>query len=302
MNSEFHGHGKLVCKVCRKVIAQCRCTDCAEKIQESLCDKCRIDITKQLGHLKILIACPTFALDPNPGKWLGSLMTIVMDLHKMNINFGFMFPYRKGIHKAENAIIQRALTTGYTHVLRLDDDVWGIQPGDVLKLIVADKDFISAVMFVRGFPFSRCAFRKVDPKMTLLDCEKKGRITLEEIEGEGVQPVDLTAFPFTLFKTTIYDKMTFPYFDDKVKGSPDSQFCQRCLDLGIQPYVHMDIQINHCDVTPWNRLFLYNSEARRLLMTKQIDPTSFVYKTLVPMFGEDGMKDLYRLKGTGHDE
>jgi len=298
----FSGHGILICSKCRKVLAQCRCPSHDKDVRETLCDECSKDLQEKLSKLKILIACPTFALDPNPGKWLGSLLTIVLDLHKMGIAFGFQFPYRKNIYNAENQIIQKALTNSYTHILRLDDDVWGIKPGDVLKLIAADKDFISAVMYIRGFPFSRCAFKKVDPKMSLLDCERKGRFALEEIEGDGVQPVDLTAFPFTLFKTTIYDKMTFPYFDDKIKGSTDGQFCQKCLDLGIQPYVHMDIQINHVDVTPWNRLFLYNSEARRLLMTKQVDPTSDIYKTLVPLFGEDGTKDLYRLKGTKHDE
>lgn len=249
---------------------------------------------------KILIACPTFGLDPHPGKWLASLMVAIQDLRQRDIKYGFIFPYRKRIHAAENQIVKTALTNGFTHILRLDDDIWGVQPGDVLKLLDADKDFISAVMFIRGFPYSRCAFKKRDPNMSLLECEKRGRGALEEIEGDGVQPVDLTAFPFTLIKTTVYDKMKYPYFDEKDPASPDASFCQKCLDLGIQPYVHMDVQINHQEVTPWNRLGLFNAEARRLLMTKQLDPTSHLYGPLVELFGEDGCKDLYTLKGTKH--
>jgi len=250
---------------------------------------------------KILIACPTFGLDPNPQKWLMSMLTVCQDLRRVGIDYGFMMPYRNTIHKAENKIIKHALTNKYTHILRMDDDIWGIKPGDILRLLAAEKDFISAVMFIRGFPFSRCAFVKRDKTKTLLECEKLGRDTLDEVDGDGVVPVDLTAFPFTLFNVEIYTKMLYPWFDEKAPEAPDAQFCQKCLDLGIQPHVHMDIQLNHQDVTPWNRLGLFNSEARRMLMEKQLDPTHHMYKPLVELFGEDGMKDLYILKGTGRE-
>jgi len=250
---------------------------------------------------KVLIACPTFALDPNPTKWLISLLTICQDLKRANIEHGFLFPYRKSIYKAENQIIMQALTGGYTHILRLDDDIWGIQPGDVLKLIDADKEFISAVMFIRGFPFSRCAFTKAFPELSLAECEARGRDTLHEVDGDGVQPVDLTAFPFTLFKIELFYKMKYPYFDDTIKGSPDAQFCDKCKAMGVQPYVHMDIQINHQDVTPWNRLFLFNSEARRLLMNGKMDPSDPRHSVFTEWFGKDGLKDLYILKGTGRE-
>jgi hypothetical protein len=250
---------------------------------------------------KILIACPTFGLDPNPGKWLMSMLTVVQDLKRVGADFGFMMPYRNTIHKAENKIIKFALTGKYTHILRMDDDIWGIKQGDVLKLLAADKDFISAVMFIRGFPYSRCAFVKKNKSMTLLECEKMGRGALDEVDGDGVVPVDLTAFPFTLIKTTVFDKMTYPWFDESKKEAPDAQFCQKCADLGIELWAHLDIQVNHQEVTPWNRLGLFNAEARRLLMEKRVDPTDRMYAPLVEMFGVDGMKDLYILKGTGKE-
>ena len=255
----------------------------------------------KVSDWKILIACPTFGLDPHPGKWLLSLLTVAQDLKRAGIEYGFKFPYRKTIHKAENEIIKFALTGGYTHILRMDDDVWGIESGDVLKLLAADKEFISAVMFVRGFPYSRCAFVKADPKMSLVECEKRGRGTLLEADGEGVTPVDLTAFPFTLWKTSLFSGMKYPWFDDTRPESPDAQFCDKCKAAGIQPFVHMDIQINHQHVTPWNRLALFNAEARELLMKRKIDPSSPFYPTLVELFGEDGCKDLYILKGTGRE-
>lgn len=250
---------------------------------------------------KILIACPTFGLDPNPGKWLMSMLTMCQDLRRAGVEYGFMMPYRNTIHKAENKIIRHALTNGYTHILRMDDDIWGIREGDVLKLLAADKDFVSAVMFVRGFPFSRCAFVKKDPTKTLLQCERQGRDALEEADGDGLVRVDLTAFPFTLWKTEIFSKLKYPWFDEKDPVSPDAQLCQKLADIGVEIWAHMDIQVNHQEVTPWNRLFLFNCEARRMLMEKSVDPTHQMYKPLVELFGVDGMKDLYILKGTGRE-
>jgi len=249
-----------------------------------------------MSDLKILIACPTLDLDPNPQKWLASLLVVVQDLRRANIEMGFMFPYRQEIRKADNAIFKTGIVNKYTHVLRMDDDIWGVRPGDVMKLIEADKDFISGVMYIRGFPYSRCAFNKIDKSLTLQQTEKLGGTLLTELDGDGVQPCDLTAFPFTLFKVSMIKQFTYPFFDPKDDASPDTAFCQKCLDKGIQPHVHMDIMVNHREVTPWNRLFLFNSRARELLATKQLDPTSKMYKILSEMFGEDGMKDLYQLK------
>lgn len=249
--------------------------------------------------VKILIGCPTFGLTPDPRRWLASLLTTLQTLRRNNIDFGFCFPYRKPIYPADNQIVSLGIMNGYTHILRMDDDIWGVQKTDILKLLDADKEFISGVMYTCGFPYARCAFNKVNKNETLQDIAKTSAGHLKEVIGDGVQPCDLTAFPYTLWKTSMFNKIKYPYFDQKDEGPADSVFCQKCLDLGIQPYVHLDVQLNHREVTPWNRTFLYNSESRRLLHTKQIDPTSELYALLSEQFGEDGMKDLLEIKGVG---
>lgn len=246
---------------------------------------------------RILIGCPTFGIDPNPQRWLASLITVTQDLRRTGHDMSFCFPYRKTVREGDNRIVRAALLNKCTHILRMDDDIWGVQPGDILKLIEADKEFISAVMYIGGFPYSRCAFIRKDKKLTLQQTEVLGGSHLQEVDGQGVQPCDLTAFPFTLWKVSLFDKFLYPYFDPKEVNSEDTVFCQKCLDKGIQPFVHMDIQVNHREVTPWNRIFLYNSEARKMLMTRKLDPTAPMYKILAEQFGEDGMKDLYQLKG-----
>lgn len=35
------GHGKVICRVCKVVISQCRCIEGHNNIEESICDKCK---------------------------------------------------------------------------------------------------------------------------------------------------------------------------------------------------------------------------------------------------------------------
>jgi hypothetical protein len=77
----------------------------------------------------------------------------------------------------------------------------------------------------------------------------------------------------------------------------DSVFCQKLLEAEIPLHVHMDVQLNHRHVTPWNRHYLYNAEARAMLSTGKMDTTSKLYQILSEQFGERGEKDILQLKG-----
>jgi hypothetical protein len=207
------------------------------------------------------------------------------------------FPvYRKPITEAENEIVNCAITTGADYILRMDDDIWGYQQGFINKLLDADKEYISGTMFAAGFPYSRCAFKRKDPSHSLIDIYKGKLLELDEVEGTGVQPCDLTATPFTLIKTSIYEKILTPYYENVTGVGQDSVFCQKLLDAGIQPYCHLDVQLNHRHVTFWNRHYLFNADARMLLQAKAIDRTSPLFNLLAPDFGEDGQKDILQLK------
>ena len=255
-----------------------------------------------MENTKVMIGCPTLGLGADPSKWLMSLIITIQDLRRAGIDMSFCFPYRKKIHDADNQIVQTAMMSKCTHILRMDDDIWGVHNGDILKLLDADKEFISAVMYIRGFPYSRCAFNKTDKSKTLQEIEALGGSHVVEVDGMGIQPCDLTATPYTLWKVSLFEKLFYPFFNPNDKGSPDTVFCQKCLDNGIQPYTHLDIQLNHQDVTPWNRLFLFNAEARRMLSNRMLDPTCEMYKVLAAEFGFDGEKDLYTLKGVVNHE
>jgi hypothetical protein len=245
----------------------------------------------------VLMTCPTFGLDPNPNQWLATFMGALNEFSLRGFKVNTYFPYRRPIAEAENEIANMALTTNSDYIFRMDDDIWGFQKDFINKLIDADKDYISGAMFIAGFPYSRCAFERTDKSVPLPDIYAKKLLLLKEVEGRGIIPCDLTATPFTLIKTSIYEKMMPPYYESKKGVAMDSIFCQKLLDMNIQPYVHMDVQVNHRHVTHWNRHYLYNAEARALLMSGVLPKNSPFYNILAEQFGPDGKKDILMLKG-----
>ena len=161
----------------------------------------------------------------------------------------------------------------------------------------ADKDFISAVMYIKEFPFSRCAYTKNDSSMSLIETWQNMILNLSEVDKPGIQPCDLTAMPFTLFKVAALKKLSLPMFEDYMGVPPDSTFCEKCLSEGIQPYVHMGIHLNHGDVTPDNRMLLFNMEGRDIMRHKKLPESHPLYAKLLDLFGEDGNKDIDKIKG-----
>jgi hypothetical protein len=245
----------------------------------------------------VLMGIPTFGLYPDPNRWLATFLGALNEFSLRGWKVGTYFVYRKPVVDADNEIAHAAISTGADYVFRMDDDIWGFQPGYVNKLIDADKEFISGVMNVAGFPYARCAFVRKHPEKNLNDIFKNREFELVEVTGQGAVPCDMTATPFTLIKTTVYEKILRPYYD-KIEGvAPDSTFCQKLLDAGIQPYAHMDVLLNHREVTPWNRHYLYNAEARAMLASKSLSEDSELFNILAKDFGPDGRKDPQMLKG-----
>jgi glycosyltransferase involved in cell wall biosynthesis len=168
--------------------------------------------------------------------------------------------YHKLAWVADNEAVQYALDNGYDYILRLDDDIYGIEFGDVKKLYNAQKYFITGLMPLGGPPYANVAFKKQFKEDNLIDIAlMKSKGKFEEIDESltGVQEVDMTATPFALIKTETFNMIKRPkgeWFEYIPKCPPDSIFCQRLDEVGIPRYVHMDIRLSHKEVTPHNRL------------------------------------------------
>jgi hypothetical protein len=156
--------------------------------------------------------------------------------------------------------------------------------GAVQLLLDADKDFVSGLMYAHAWPYQMCALVKKpeDKDKSLIDLVKQSVTGLLEAEGEdGPVPVDLTGFPFVLWKVSIFKKIPEPWFVYEEGVPTDNYFCQKCLDNGIQPYVHKSIPVNHRGVTYWNRIYKFISEGRYKIATGQLTEKAPYYKEVL---------------------
>lgn len=170
---------------------------------------------------------------------------------------GFKFMYRRPVHMAEEELADLAIQSGCTHLLFMDDDIYDVTVDDLLKLLDADKDVISGIMYTSGFPHSMCAFRRYDTAKTVAEQPAlKGPARLYVVppeEQKGVVPVDLVPFCFTLIKTKIFKKLKKPWFTCNTQAPTDSWFMDAVMDKGIKPYAHFDVWLNHRGITKNNQ-------------------------------------------------
>ena len=196
------------------------------------------------------------------------------------IDIGYKFAYRRPVHMAQEELAEFAVQTGCTHLLLMDDDIYDVTIPDLIKLIDADKDVIGGVMFTSKFPYAMCAFRRYDIKtrvaeQPLLD----GPARLYEIPPDqcvGVQPCDLIPFGLPLIKTKVFENIPKPWFHCDTQAPTDSWFMDSILDVGIKPYVHFDVWLNHAGCTRVTKPFLtnMNMEKERLNPSRVITITN----------------------------
>lgn len=244
----------------------------------------------------ILVACPTLGIDPDPSRWLTAIMSIQNQIRFLGMGQAFLAPYKKTWWPANNEIWAAAIQHNFDYILRVDDDIWGVPDHAIERLVMADVDVIGAAYPMRHYPYSICALCKGSPNENLITAWKNQSGTLEEATGKGVVPVDIIGFGLTLIKVQPFLSWPAPMYQGQEVCPDDTYFAQKCFESGIQQYAHMDIMLAHRDVTPVNRIYLYNATSRAMLASGQIGPGDARYRGLVELFGEDGMKDPLTLK------
>lgn len=232
---------------------------------------------------------------------------------KKPFQVGYHFIYRKPVHMAEEELVKVAQWNKCTHILFMDDDIYDVTVEDLKKLIAADKDVISGVMYASKFPFAMCVFRRYDTAKKVIDMPSDNSMfRLYEVPcnctncGFGLshwdakfcpicgsaqdnllQKVDLIPFPFTLMKLSIFDKLKTPWFHCTTKYPTDSWFCDRCHEAGVEIYAHMGVRLNHNGVTDQSKSHMFNMEIEKRRAEKNVG--------IVPISEEDMNKHQYIL-------
>jgi hypothetical protein len=164
----------------------------------------------------------------------------------------------------------------------MDDDIYNPSLDYLRMLLSADKDVISGHMHASKFPHASCAFRRYEVKKKVIDMPSDNSMyRLYEIpclctqcgfqlshwdarfcpscgsqQDNMVQKVDLIPFPFTLIKISVFDRLSKPWFHCTENYPSDSWFADKCIEAGIQEWVHMGVRLNHNGVTDETKPFL----------------------------------------------
>ncbi|MBU2052501.1 hypothetical protein KKH13_04830 [Patescibacteria group bacterium] len=200
---------------------------------------------------KVLIGVPILSWTHEFATSFLRFWTDLMTCHYEGVKFhvGYEFAYRRPVHMAEEDLAQKAIDSGCTHLLLMDDDIYDITSKDFVTLLQADKDVVGGIMHASGFPYAMCAFRRYDLDASVAEQPiLKGPARLYEIPPEqrvGLQKVDLIPFAFTLIKTEALKKLKRPWFTCNNQAPTDSWFADSVLTGGMEYYAHFDVWLNH---------------------------------------------------------
>ncbi len=210
---------------------------------------------------KILICVPVLNWTHESATSFLEFWTDLMTFQQKGKKFhvGYKFAYRRQVDMAQNDFAQFAIDSGCSHVLLMDDDIYGVKAKDLIALLEADKDVIGGIMHTGGFPFAMCAFRRYNRKIPVANMPiMKGPARLYEVpeaDRVGVQKVDLIPFAFTLIKTSVFDKIKKPWFKGNQQAPTDSWFADSVLKEKLQYFAHFDVWLNHRGITRENKPF-----------------------------------------------
>ncbi len=214
---------------------------------------------------KVLIACPTLGLDPDPDRWMNSLIKILNNVRREGFTHAVFCPYRKTWWIANNEIWDVAFGNKFDYILRIDDDIHGVPDDAFTKLLEAEKVVIGAAYPNRRYPYTVQAMLRRDPSRSLIETFNKNEQTLESVQfhgyaGKNIEQVDLIGFGMTLIKVAPFKYLERPMYKGDEVCPDDSYFAQICLDNHIPQYVHWGVRINHAHVTFANSGHLFNAD------------------------------------------
>lgn len=227
------------------------------------------------GKARILIGVPILAVTFEFFESFLKFWTRLCITPHPNYEVGYQFIYRKPVHMAEETLVKAARFNKSTHILLMDDDIYDVTTEDLEKLLAADKDCISGVMHASKFPHAMCVFRRFDLNKKVIDMPADNSMyRLYEVPcqcpkcnapqthwdvpycpmcGEKlnliIQQADLTPFPFTLIKMSVFDKIKKPWFHCTNEYPTDSWFADRLIEAGMTMHAHMGVRLNHAGIT-----------------------------------------------------
>lgn len=193
--------------------------------------------------VKVLLAMPTPAM--LHAETNDSLDLIKMDLAEHGIDAMSIKTEGVYVFKQRNLIVKNAQRNGCSHIFMLDNDM--VTPSHIVRRFLAFNLDIISTNYVIKAKRGKCKFSCVD--------ENFKTINLTE-NSVGLQKVYAAPTGTMLIRTSIFDKIPYPYFahneitlSDGTKDElgEDTDFCVKANKAGFEIYVDNDLskQIEH---------------------------------------------------------
>lgn len=198
---------------------------------------------------KILIAmCTPGVLEAETNECVD---LIIMDLRQKGIDAISTKTEGVYVFKQRNLLAKNALQLGCSHLFFIDNDM--VVPSNIISRFLAyDKDIISTNYIIKA-KRGRCSFSCVD--------ENFKTIPLTE-NSVGLQKVYAAPTGTMLIKTSVFEKLQYPYFmhpeieigDKKDELGEDTDFCVKANKAGFDIWVDNDLgkQIEHIGKRAFN--------------------------------------------------
>jgi len=150
--------------------------------------------------------------------------------------------------KARNILIQQAVDNECTHIFLMDDDM--ILPADTLKkLLKHDKDIVTGLYLLRGFPYRPALFDKA------YDNGKCKHTSLTP-DMKGLVPAVNCGLGCVLIKTRVFRELIKPWVRlgevESDQWCDDIGFFNRCRKAGFRIWCDLDCPCGHMtNITIW---------------------------------------------------
>lgn len=196
------------------------------------------------GQKRLCVATNIFNIDPVPySSHLAMWYRMGKDLPGWDIVFAG--PWRMPIDVARNRAVSIALQENCDYLFFYDDDMV-MTPTVVQQLLdrVSKQEIhiISALVFIRGYPFAPMVFRFRDETcMGLFDYKES------DIEENGLVSVDAVGCAATLIDCNLLKLMSDPWFLTGKLHTEDVYFCMKAKEFveGVKIYMDTKVECGH---------------------------------------------------------
>jgi hypothetical protein len=226
-----------------------------------------------LSHIRLLIATPADGHNLDMF-YVSSLSQTVQMIRECGgyADWG-VSPGCADLPMARAKLFGKFYRSDFTHMLCVDSDM-GFDPNDVLKLILADREYIGATGCKKEYPLKFCANYcsedgepykvEVEIDKGIIKCTEVGAAFMLMSKSCAVKMVE--AYKDTLgwetgkdengqptFEYAVYDPMVFTTPKGKrIRWAEDFSFCKRWRAIGGLIYLMPEIELKHTGSHTWS--------------------------------------------------